>query len=138
MPYQWDPTRTRGVGIQDFVATPQGLWVGSDTDRIGPNYEYHARIAFFPLTGGKTLPDVGNATLPSRVYNVAERWLDPEPAHLRRHHARSGLQPERDRCGAHLERPAGAFMVNGVVYTTSTNGTYQAHLRRHRLGHVRR
>ncbi|MGH3713872.1 MAG: PKD domain containing protein [Micromonosporaceae bacterium] len=42
----WNPTRTRGIGVQCLLATTDGLWVGSDTDQLGR--EYHARIGFFP------------------------------------------------------------------------------------------
>jgi hypothetical protein len=43
----WNPTRSRGVGVRALVATPEGLIIGSDTDRLG--HEYHARIGMFPL-----------------------------------------------------------------------------------------
>jgi hypothetical protein len=43
----WNPTRARGVGVRVFVALPQGLLVGSDTDELG--HEYHGRVGMFPL-----------------------------------------------------------------------------------------
>jgi len=43
----WNPTRDRGVGVRAFVATPIGLLVGSDTDKLGR--EYHGRLGMFPL-----------------------------------------------------------------------------------------
>ncbi|MEV3923457.1 delta-60 repeat domain-containing protein [Actinomadura coerulea] len=43
----WNPTRTRGVGAEALIATPDGLLVGSDTDQLG--HEYHGRIGMFPL-----------------------------------------------------------------------------------------
>jgi len=43
----WNPTSSRGVGVRALVATPQGLYVGSDTDTLAN--EYHGRIGFFPL-----------------------------------------------------------------------------------------
>jgi hypothetical protein len=44
----WNPTRTRGHGVEALVATPTGLLVGSDTEELG--HEYHARLGMFQLT----------------------------------------------------------------------------------------
>jgi hypothetical protein len=43
----WNPTKTRGVGGKDFLATADGLWVGSDGNRFGA--EFRASLAFLPL-----------------------------------------------------------------------------------------
>jgi hypothetical protein len=42
----WNPTKERGVGGKDLYVTSQGLWVGSDTNRIGG--ETRRRIALLP------------------------------------------------------------------------------------------
>jgi hypothetical protein len=43
----WNPTKTRGVGGRDFLATPDGLWVASDGNLFAG--EFRAGIAFCPL-----------------------------------------------------------------------------------------
>ena len=43
----WNPTKDRGVGGKDLYVTSRGLWVGSDTNRIGG--ETRRRIALMPL-----------------------------------------------------------------------------------------
>jgi hypothetical protein len=58
------------VGAQALFATSQGLWVGSDTTRIGG--ETHGRVALMPLVGGTTVPAVAAATLPNDLF-VAPR-----------------------------------------------------------------
>ncbi|MFZ0324146.1 MAG: hypothetical protein WAN48_08460 [Actinomycetes bacterium] len=44
----WNPTRSRGVGAQELVATTRGLYVGSDTEKLGG--EYHARLGLLPAS----------------------------------------------------------------------------------------
>lgn len=44
----WNPGRTRGVGAEELVAASEGLYVGSDTTRLGG--EYHARLGRFPAS----------------------------------------------------------------------------------------
>jgi hypothetical protein len=44
---RWNPTKTRGIGGKDFLATAAGLWVGSDGNRFAG--EFRAGIAFCPL-----------------------------------------------------------------------------------------
>ena len=84
LPLSWNPTRERGTGVFDFLTSTEGLWVASDTDRIGQQYEYHARIAFFPLTGGRTLPLNRVGSLPSDVYQLGRWGADPNTTVLYR------------------------------------------------------
>ncbi|MGI8938703.1 MAG: hypothetical protein ACR2JF_10935 [Iamia sp.] len=63
LPLSWNPQRVRGRAVWQLVATPDGLYVASDTDRIA-GYRYRGRIAFFPLAGGRAVPQPTRATLP--------------------------------------------------------------------------
>lgn len=66
LPLAWNPGRDKGVGVFDLLYGPQGLWVASDTDRIG-DFQYKGRIARLPLTGA-TVPGVATPGLPGDVY----------------------------------------------------------------------
>ena len=54
IPFTWNPGHERGVGSFTLPVTPDGLWVGSDTDHAGN--EFHQKIAFFPAEGGIDAP----------------------------------------------------------------------------------
>ena len=70
LPLPWNPGRERGEGVWALVTTPQGLWVGSDTDRIGGTY--HPKLAFLPLAGGTVAaPTFTESGLPADVYSIA-------------------------------------------------------------------
>lgn len=43
----WNPGKTRAIGGKDILATPAGLWVGSDGTQFAG--EYRNNIAFLPL-----------------------------------------------------------------------------------------
>lgn len=69
VPLKWNPGRNpRGAAVYALYATPQGLWMGSDTDWIG-NYHYkRPKIAFFPLTGGSPQASDAITNLPGTAY----------------------------------------------------------------------
>ena len=62
VPLKWNPGRNpRGAAVYALYATSDGLWMGSDTEFIGPKYNYkRPRLAFFPLAGGA--PEASDAT----------------------------------------------------------------------------
>ena len=67
LPLSWNPGREpRGIGVFAFLATPEGLWIGSDTDYVAG--EYHPKLAFFPSQGGTVVEPPRPAQLPSTIY----------------------------------------------------------------------
>ncbi|MET0999819.1 MAG: PKD domain-containing protein, partial [Marmoricola sp.] len=120
LPLSWNPTRTRGVGVFDFLVTPQGLWVASDTDRIGANY-LRSRIALLP-TGGTTFPGVKTPSLPNDVYNVKVNTGGIQRrAYTGSAFAAAQAVPTGDLVTNNVR---GAFMLNGYLYIAWSNGVF--------------
>ena len=68
LPYSWNPTRDRGVGVFDFYVNSRGLWVGSDTQNIGN--EYHPRLALLPVAGGTGIAQQRTPSVPNQIYSA--------------------------------------------------------------------
>lgn len=118
MPYSWNPTRTLGAGVRDMIATEEGLFVGSDTDVFAN--ETHRKIAFLPLTGGATLPVRQDHSIPGDIYRVASGTSQL----LRRSFDGTQVTAAANAPnGTGWGSAVGAFMVNGALYTASSNGT---------------
>jgi hypothetical protein len=121
MAYSWNPTRSRGVGVKDMLATSAGLYVGSDTTTFGKTTgnTYHARLAMVPLSGGKTLPTIRSYGLPATVYSVATGGSQL----VRRSFSGTGVTATANApAGPGWSTTVGAFMVNGVLYKATSNG----------------
>jgi len=117
MPYSWNPTRTRGVGIKDMLATDQGLYVGSDTTTFAK--ETHERLAFLPLAGGKTLPTSTPVSLPAAVVSsdgstVQQRTFDGTTV-------TAGPTPSADQTT--FTNSVGAFVIGKDLYVAYKDGT---------------
>jgi PKD repeat protein len=68
-PFAWNPgRRPLGAAVYAMLATPEGLWIGSDTDWIGNRTYKRPKIAFFPYTGGYTPASTSTASLPGTVF----------------------------------------------------------------------
>ncbi|MFJ9312750.1 hypothetical protein ACIRN4_01050 [Pimelobacter simplex] len=99
LPFSWDPGRTKGVGVFDFLVTTAGLWVASDTERIGG--QERDRIARFG-TGGTSYPSLATPVRPGPLYRGAT--------------APAG--------GPDWASVGGAFMLGSQLYTGSRDGTF--------------
>jgi PKD repeat protein len=93
LPFSWNPGRARGVGTYEMIATPAGLWVGSDTDRIGG--ETRRKLAFLPLAGGTVPPPNVTGSLPNDVYQLG-RLIGRDPSVLYRINAGGPALPSED------------------------------------------
>jgi hypothetical protein len=82
LPLPWNPGRVRGEGAWALASTPEGLWVGSDTDKIGgwtapgcEGCEHHQKLAFFPLAGGAAIAPPVAQELPADLVAVGPGGL---------------------------------------------------------------
>ncbi|WP_460526273.1 PKD domain-containing protein [Flindersiella endophytica] len=122
VPYTWNPTRTLGVGVFDILATDEGIWVASDTDRIG-DWLYRGRIAFFPLTGGTEVAAPYPGELPGTLYTapagttsvLRQRSFDGTTL---------GEPSDAGTGGIAWQNTRGAFMLNGTLYTGQSDGAF--------------
>jgi putative cell wall-binding protein len=125
LPLSWNPGRTKGVGVFDMLATPQGLWVGSDTDRIG-HFSYRARIALMPLAGGTIIPPNLTGTLPGEVYQAGR--LTSLNANDVVHRSFDGDVPGSTATlpptGIAWSNARGAVMIRDVVYYGWSDGNF--------------
>ena len=123
LPLSWNPTRSRGVGVQDMLATTEGLYVGSDTDLIGqtPGNTYHARIALLPLSGGARLPQLQTNALPADLFRVSSG----ASTLTRRSFTGTSVGTSSNvPSGPGWGSSTGAFMANGVLYQAKTDGSF--------------
>jgi hypothetical protein len=119
LPFSWNPGRARGVGTFDIVGTPDGLFVGSDTERFAG--ELRERLAFLPLAGGTTPPPNLTYQLPNDLYRI-----DTATSALTRRafDGATAGSPTTVATGIDWSTARGAFAVDGRVYLGLSNGTF--------------
>jgi PKD repeat protein len=68
-PLTWNPGRNPlGTAVYAMLATPEGLWIGSNTDWIGNRKYNRPKIALFPFAGGYQPASTSTAGLPGTAY----------------------------------------------------------------------
>lgn len=122
LPYSWDPTRQRGVGVFDLLVNSLGLWIASDTEKV--DGQLRSRIALLP-PGGRTFASVATPTLPGQVYatdtgtdGINRRSFDGAVVGP----AKPVVAPTWGG-GRTTDDIRGAFMINGWLYLAWKDGT---------------
>lgn len=116
LPLSWNPGRTRGYGVQAFLATADGLWVGSDTTLIAN--QRRGRIALMPWAGGRAIPGASRARFPNHLF------IAPRRGHgiLRQRHVSVRGAPAATISRVRTPTPMtwskvrGSFYINGEIY----------------------
>ena len=98
--------------------TPDGLWVGSDTDHAGN--EFHQKIAFFPAEGGIAPPPVVTYTLPNDLYNMDQAGVGA--LNRRSYNLTTFGSTSTVPVGVDWRNARGAFMLNGNLYYGMNDG----------------
>lgn len=118
LPYSWNPGRTRGVGVFDFLLTGAGLWVASDTDRIG-HFRYRPRIALMPA-GGSSYPAWSTPRLPTTAFLRESGALTS-----RSWTGTSASEPQPAPAGGpDWDHARGAFLLAGWLYVAGADGAF--------------
>ena len=135
LPLPWNPRRERGHGAQALVSSPEGLWVGSDTNFVGNGTggdghrdpegdprpgEYHPKLAFFPTAGGTPVSPPDPTTLPADLHGLGDDGMTRRP--FDGTHLGSPTSHPGDWSGVR-----GAFTAGGRVYTATDEGTLLRH-----------
>ena len=118
LPFSWNPTRTGGAGVFDFLQTWQGLWIASDTDRIG-NFQYKGRIALMPADGA-TFDAISTPSLPGTVYAARGSGLIARAFNGKA----AGPAHASPTGGLDWTTARGAFILNSWLYIAHSNGTF--------------
>jgi hypothetical protein len=136
VPHDWNPGRTLGVGVLDLLTTSAGLWIGHDTNTVAG--ETHKKIAFFPVTGGKVVPNPSAGTLPGDVLQLGNPGAstrsvgtcgsastNADDAVSKRFFTgtSAGAQIPVTPQGVAWGQARGAFMLSGTLYTGFADGT---------------
>lgn len=125
LPLAWNPGRPLGVGVFDLLATPTGLWMGSDTDYT--NSEYHAKLAFFPLSGGTVVPGNQTGALPGTVYMAGRLSGAVDTLQsVSFTGVSTGTPSVMAGGGVAWGSTRGAMMINNVLYTGQSDGSFVA------------
>ena len=116
VPFSWDPSHDRGVGIFTMPATASGLWAGSDTDHAGG--EFHQKLAMFPTAGGVAPPPIVTYALPNDLYN-----MHTSSGELRRRsYDLTTFGSTTTVPGVNWQNARGAFSLNGNLYHGMNDG----------------
>ena len=130
LPFTWNPGRQpRGAGCLALLATPTGLWIGSDTDYIGDRQYFRQKVAFFPLAGGAAVPAEVTPRLPGRVFlagATAPGAADPNRFAYREFNGATAGGEMPVSTGISWGSLHGAFTVGGqVIYGKSDGNLYE-------------
>lgn len=126
LPLSWNPGRDRGQAVWQMVATPDGLYVASDTDRIA-RYLYRGRIAFFPLAGGLPVPQPPRLQLPVQLDQFVPSGANANRILTRSYSGGSPSAPTTAVASASaLSGTRAAWVAGGILYTAHSDGTLRA------------
>lgn len=117
LPFSWNPGRSRGLGVLAFLSTDEGLWAGSDTDRLAD--ENHPKLGFFPTAGGTTIKTNDPYTLPGQLYNMD---LLSGELFRRSYDLTTMGATQTVPAGVDWRTTRGAFALNGSLFYGSSDG----------------